>query len=689
MFFFSYFSKWSRPDWAFVVLVALFLLPAIFGGGREDFAQGIILALTALLIILVPGRPSFGHGISRFIFYSVLVFLVAIFISIFFSFDRHETIRGFLIFSAAIVIFLKSVIIFEKPGSTERFFWWLLIGTVLFSLYGLYVFIGTNPLFRLGSVFYQQNAFAGFMLPTLFFVAGSVFYSIGWKKKLLFSALGMFLALVFFLTFARGATLAFFSAFIITGLLFWWPLRTWWRRGVILLLVVAAGTVLAFWVFQVKNRPTVEGQGRAESVAVVSPSQFFDYETVNENGLAVRFHYLYDAGRIFSYHPLTGVGWGAFGDAFMEYRRELRFYTTDPHNMIARAFVELGILGGLALVSILTCLLVLAWRVAKAVRTSPQAEFRAYIVIGSWLSLFFQNFVNTDWMFPSDLILFWVVAGMLVCLSRSFSSNPEGTELRVSPWGKYLVGILGMALALVGLVLTIASSYFSQASMALSEGQIGEALTEYNSAVRFDPWNPLYRRDLAMLYLRMTQVTAQPELRKLYISQAHVEIDRAFKARPVDPYLFFLRGRANLLSGDFGQAESNYKEALRHDPFMLFSAYRDLSSLYFRARDYRSVVLMLNPVLAVYDSEVFNSIAWINPYKDETKKEVADLWSRLGAAQMGLDNRVGAEIAFLTAQSFSPLEEKAKRGLACLNDFKSFWSGTDLYGRCARLAGSF
>ena len=70
------------------------------------------------------------------------------------------------------------------------------------------------------------------------------------------------------------------------------------------------------------------------------------------NSLHFRWRYWVAAERVFETRPLLGVGWGNFGNFYTAHRLpEASEEVRDPHNLLVRAFVELGIVGGLLLIA--------------------------------------------------------------------------------------------------------------------------------------------------------------------------------------------------------------------------------------------------------------------------------------------------------------------------------------------------
>jgi O-antigen ligase len=68
--------------------------------------------------------------------------------------------------------------------------------------------------------------------------------------------------------------------------------------------------------------------------------------------LTFRWHYWLGAARVLELHPILGVGWGNFGLHYVGVRLPVAAEEVkDPHNLIVRAFVELGVVGGLLMLA--------------------------------------------------------------------------------------------------------------------------------------------------------------------------------------------------------------------------------------------------------------------------------------------------------------------------------------------------
>lgn len=74
--------------------------------------------------------------------------------------------------------------------------------------------------------------------------------------------------------------------------------------------------------------------------------------TLFQLSLTYRWQYWVGAARVFVHHPWLGVGWGNFGNAYLAWRLPQAVeQPKDPHNFLVRAFVELGVVGGMLMIA--------------------------------------------------------------------------------------------------------------------------------------------------------------------------------------------------------------------------------------------------------------------------------------------------------------------------------------------------
>ncbi|MGA2499309.1 MAG: O-antigen ligase family protein [Tepidisphaeraceae bacterium] len=86
------------------------------------------------------------------------------------------------------------------------------------------------------------------------------------------------------------------------------------------------------------------------AVALVGHAMY--HGSLGDRSLTFRWYYWVGAARIVAQRPFTGVGWANFGEYYSSVRvAQATEEVQDPHNILVRAFAELGIVGGALLVA--------------------------------------------------------------------------------------------------------------------------------------------------------------------------------------------------------------------------------------------------------------------------------------------------------------------------------------------------
>lgn len=121
----------------------------------------------------------------------------------------------------------------------------------------------------------------------------------------------------------------------------------------------------------------------------------------------------------FRERPFAGYGLGTFYEAYSPFKLGGR--TAYAHNVIIQQLVEVGVIGGLALIAFL------AAAVLRPLKTllGPLRDPRIPLLLGA-LAFVLHNLVDLTWYFPALYYLFALVIGLM--LSYSSSSHPPRSE---------------------------------------------------------------------------------------------------------------------------------------------------------------------------------------------------------------------------------------------------------------------
>lgn len=260
----------------------------------------------------------------------------------------------------------------------------------------------------------------------------------------------------------------------------------------------------------------------------------------------------------FGEDPVLGHGAGTF--RFSWYRlRDLPVTNADAHSLYLQAFTELGLLGGLLVLTMVGFLLgtgFQAWRHAKG----PQRDLFAAL-LGAALAFAVCSAIDWFWLIAALAAVFFLATGVLVAarcaqlVEARAASNGQGQGER-RRFGLALGGLALAwitALALVGPLL--ADREIKASNAAAADGNFPSAVSHAENAKSIEPWATTPYRQLALL----------AELEGNY-PLATERLDEAIEREPESWLLYYLRARVHNSAGETEAAEADLAEAKRLNP---------------------------------------------------------------------------------------------------------------------------
>lgn len=177
----------------------------------------------------------------------------------------------------------------------------------------------------------SRNTYAAVLVLLMVIAAGVVLQRIAdgdargwWIPVAAVIALGLFMLY----RYVQSKT-AFATPVIATALLAW----LWLRRN-----RVVRHPARVYWA----------GVGACVLIAAAVVGHGLKHGTLFHVSLTFRWEYWVGAARIFVHRPWLGTGWANFGSWYTAYRLpQAAEEPSDPHNFLVRAFVELGVVGGI------------------------------------------------------------------------------------------------------------------------------------------------------------------------------------------------------------------------------------------------------------------------------------------------------------------------------------------------------
>ncbi len=169
--------------------------------------------------------------------------------------------------------------------------------------------------------------------------------------------------------------------------------------------------------------------------------------------------------------PVVGRGAGTF-EEWWSAHRPTAFQIRDAHSLYLESLGELGIVG-LGLVALLVCLpLVFAWRY----RRSP------YVVVAGAVFLAWAVHAGLDWDWEVPAVTLPALACGVVCCSAG------GGMWRLERRPRVAIGVVAVAVALVGVVVGIGNQALASSRAAIEQGNYASSAMQARKATRWAPW---------------------------------------------------------------------------------------------------------------------------------------------------------------------------------------------------------
>jgi hypothetical protein len=185
-----------------------------------------------------------------------------------------------------------------------------------------------------------------------------------------------------------------------------------------------------------------------------------------------RWRWWSEAWHAFLDHPLNGTGAGTFG-LTDRIERRTSLAVTEPHSAAIQDLSETGIVGFLLVVSFVVAAL---WAIVRRERTGAVIALGLGVVI-----CILHSLVDIDWDYVAVQGPLFLTVGALV------AEPSAAVGRRRSFVGVAAVGVVALA-ALYSLVSPwLSDNRFNSGLDAVSNGQRGQALTDFKSAHAFNP----------------------------------------------------------------------------------------------------------------------------------------------------------------------------------------------------------
>ncbi len=271
---------------------------------------------------------------------------------------------------------------------------------------GLAYLFASNLTFdgRLRAIFSSPNHLAMYLAPALLIAFYLLFTSKKLKARALHTipllAICSVISVALYFTFSYGAWMGVISGFMF---LFWFFAKHSFGRKERKILLFYYFIVLLFIIILVVSQL---GSEKSQSFLYSTRSSFQSRLTIWRVGLSV----LKD-------HSLWGIGLGTFQEYYLDYRSYfkepyLEWAVPQPHNLFLAFWLQTGILGLIGFIWIITGFFKMGLKLCR------ESDSLHLSLIAVMICILVHGLVDTTYWKNDLAVVFWVIVGLMVALSR-------------------------------------------------------------------------------------------------------------------------------------------------------------------------------------------------------------------------------------------------------------------------------
>ncbi|KKT35624.1 MAG: O-antigen polymerase [Parcubacteria group bacterium GW2011_GWA2_44_12] len=664
----------NRALLAFLALILLLTVPALFEGGKSPAAQtGILLGAGILALIYIfsqkisaaPAESTKRISLVNPLTISFGALVLVKLFSQFTSVEPYTSFFDFLLFIAYAVIFVHFAP-FAKIRARELILNILILFAIILSAIGILFFLrGSWP--KLVGTFYWHNAFAGFISMFLPIIFAKFFSAEKHIARILWGAGNVLALSALFFTYSRGAMLAlliilpFFIASFKTHICARF-------KGIVALLILVIASILAISygkshtlapsqadLLKPKN-PLAQSIQKSQGTADV-PERNHLVSSTQE----FRLRLWESIPRMIFKKPILGVGGDNFKRGYILFAESPQIYAQHAHNLYLETAAELGVIGLLALCGWI--FFVFKNSYVHAFRSS-QTSHTAKALFYGLLIFFLHNGIDTDWYYPS---IFMTALFFIAFINQSMFHACACER------GKTLFPLMGTAVLSLLFIAFSASNYASlyfkdQAAEYRAVYHIPEALAVSKKSLEFNPFNFENRFLFAQdNYQRAVLEKKDRDLKTFFFARAEEEAQKTIREAPLYSPASFLLGEIYRLQKKIPSAKERYEYTIAINPFHK-KAYLQLSTIFLKQNRSAETIAVLAAPLRIFTPEYYASR--INPEQllPEEIQASARLYNLRAIAYAQMKNKDAAKKDLNTALALSPAVTLFQKNLEILEN---------------------
>ena len=518
-----------RPviTWSVAACLAIAAAPWL-SGGQEPLA-GLISGFTMLAAVALLGRQPMARQLRGGPLTSTYLALVGwSALSLIWTTNRYSSLVWLVALVLVGLVFRLAYAVGGEPDGRQRLIWLYLGTAVIFTIYGVYLYLG-GGYDRLTGPFYWPNPAAAYLIPGIFVSFDA------WRRgqHWVYGIIGTVLGAGFVLTDSRAAGVVMALLVLVYALCVGLKRRFWitFVFGLVASVGVAYGLV---WVrHEMQPTATVSAPG----------SRLAPAASGNLQSGADRVKYLESAFHIWSDHPLLGTGAGTFADVHPKYQERVISASTSVHDVYVQTFAELGIFGGLLLIWLM---LILGAGVIRGLWNNYTGLAAALGLAGLWLHFG----LDIDAQYPALVLTSAMLAGALYYQRPRYRS--VGWRLPVMS--------LAVLVPIVGLYLS--DNWSVRGQTAQTNGDFTQAAADFAMSRHYLVYNPDVLSAEGINRYTLAEIGESGQRQQaLGLALA------AEKQDPSDAQHYQLEGFVRQLGGDRSGAATAFRQALRLDPY--------------------------------------------------------------------------------------------------------------------------
>lgn len=606
----------------FWLVIPLVIIP-FFEGGRAIHAFAFTLLCILPLTYFLLKSDQFVVFKNKYIV-SFAIFLVLASVSAALTSHFYASFFALMWWWIYFVMFVSALTLLDEKKSKVVSHILIAVAFVLGAV-GVYFFLlDTGGYIRLRSLFYQHNAFGGFMLLPAFLSLGYFFQTQIRNWKITWGIISSILLSVLILTFSRGSMLSFLLAgfLVICFSICKNNFKLWTKMIAQFLAVLFVGVLIAAAIFSlnaVKSDSTVSDRS----------ALLYSGATADENAFSLRVRYFDEALGVIKENPFFGTGLDNYIDTYNRLRQDVAYYSVDPHNVYLRLAAETGI-ASLALYVFFALLLVCMYKMVRNSDLTKNESVFTLAVVAGLLSMLIHNGMDIDWRYPANVLIFFIFSAILIRLSQK--ETIFITTFNSTVFYKIIFGISAL-LIIPGMLAYISRDHLEEGMYYVSKDKIPEAIYELNKAQQFNYLkNANVPYQLSSAYLLKYYVEKNDEERKNAFILAEKYMNEALRYWPTNSVYYRSQSQLDQINGKTTAQEQALKRSIYYDKTASFYSYMELGKLYVKQERYEEVISLLEDDVNMF-AEYTKTVAFDGYIeKSDLLFAISSMYSSLGTA---------------------------------------------------------